>query len=103
MNYEAIQMANLLDKLEDRFNLNTAKVHMLRVMVDRWNASGAVKITDILKTFTRTSRATTHRAIKELVSDKLIKEVKNSDDRRTKYLVPGAKFDRYIRTIGEML
>lgn len=103
MNYEAVQMANLLSKLEDKFNLNVDKVHMLCMMVGRWNSSGEVKITDVLKSFTRTSRATTHRAIKELVSDKLIKEVKSPDDRRTKYLVPGAKFDRYIRTIGEML
>lgn len=103
MNYEAIQMANLLDKLEAKFNVDANKVQMLRMVVDCWAMGGSMKVTDMLKNYQRTSRATTHRVLKELVSSKLLREQQDTNDRRVRYLMPGAKFDRYIRTIGEML
>ena len=103
MNHASIQLSDLLCKLEDKFNIDAHKVHMLRMAADCWGVEVKVRVTDLLEMYQRTSRATTHRAIKELVSSKLLQEQGDKEDRRVKFLTPGAKFNKYEQAIKEGL
>lgn len=100
---EAIKLSNLLLRLENKFNVTEDGVHMLRIVKDEWDAHEPVRVTDILKKFTRTSRATTHHTLRELVSARLLREETTPDDKRVKYLVPGPKFAKYEEEIKKVM
>jgi len=103
MNQELTKLALLLTKLEAKFDIDVEKVHLLNTVNSRWTSDKTVRVTDLLKAYTRTSRATTHRMIKELVSDKLLAFGYDDEDKRAKYLNPGAKLDKAITEIQKVM
>lgn len=94
-----LSLSELLRRLDSKFKVNTEQLHMLSLAAAYWKTNTPLKVTDVLMMFTRTSRATTHRAIKSLVHNKLLQEQASKEDKRIKYLVPGAKFDKYAEEI----
>ena len=103
MNHELTTLALLLSKLETKFGVDVEKVHLLNLVNSRWNASKTVRVTDLLKAYTRTSRATTHRMVKELVSGKILAFSYDEEDKRAKYLIPGAKFKKATTEIQKVM
>lgn len=96
---EIVALSDVLDRLETKFDLTQHKVHILRMMVDRWEKNTPVYVLDVVNGFDRLSRATTHRMLKELVSVKLVKETVGAHDRRTRLLTPGAKFESCLKEL----
>ena len=101
LNDAVVALSNTLWRVKDKFGVNSHKVHMLRMMVEWWDSGRPIKVTQVMDLYTDTSRAITHRMIRELVSSKLLKEQPSKDDKRVKFLVPGAKFDAYAKAIKE--
>ena len=95
-------LSDQLWMLEEKFNVDAHKVHMMRCAVDVWESdSGGLRVTDLLSLYTSTSRATTHRMIRELIASKLLKGISSIEDKRVKLLVPGQKFEAYVKAIGD--
>jgi hypothetical protein len=97
------QLSGLLGRLESKYGLNYHKVRMLSIASVYWEEGALVRVGDILNAYEDTSRATTHRAIRELVSSKVLREEVSGDDRRVKFLQPGLKFDVLLKDIGKLL
>lgn len=97
---DVVGLSNTLWRVEDKFNVDHHKIHMLRMLVEWWDYGRAVKTTDMLNSYDGVSRATAHRMVKELVSNKILKNVPSTDDKRVKNLVPGQKFEAYAKAIG---
>lgn len=97
------QLGGLLGRLESKYGLNYHKIRMLSIASVRWEEGAPVRVGDILDAYEGASRATTHRAIKELVSIGLFREKIPTDDLRVKFLQPGLKFDALIKDIGKLL
>ena len=97
------QLSGLLGRLESKYGLDYHKVRMLSIASVYWEEGAPVRVSDILNVYEDTSRATTHRAIRELVSVGLFREKIPADDRRVKFLQPGLKFDVLLKDIGKLL
>ena len=96
------QLSGLLGRLESKYGLDYHKLRMLSIASVYWEADMPVRVTDILNMYEGASRATTHRALKELVSVGLFREKIPTDDKRVKFLQPGLKFDVLIKEIGKL-
>ena len=83
--------AGTIAKLEKTFGLDLNKIHLLGIADEYWTKGSAVKVTELLKIYNGASRATTHKAIQELVEVGLLHMVGNDEDRRVRFLHPGKK------------
>lgn len=97
------QLGGLMARLETKYDMNPHKLRMLSIASMYWEEDVPVRVTDILNAYEDASRATTHRAIRELVSVGLFREKIPDDDRRIKFLQPGLKFDALLKDIGKLL
>jgi uncharacterized protein YunC (DUF1805 family) len=88
---KVLKWANTIGKLEKTFALDMNKIHLLGIADGYWAKGGAVKVTELLKLYNGASRATTHRAIQELVEAGLMHMVGNNEDKRVRLLHPGKK------------
>lgn len=96
------QLGGLMARLEAKYDMNPHKLRMLSIASVYWEADMPVRVTDILNMYEGASRATTHRALKELVSVGLFREKIPTDDKRVKFLQPGLKFDALTKEIGKL-
>lgn len=83
--------ANTIAKMERTFGIDITKIHLLGIADDYWRGGAAVKVTELINIYDGASRATTHKAIKELVESGLLHMVDSEDDRRVRFLHPGKK------------
>jgi len=97
---KVVALSDMLRRLKDKFEVNSHKVHLLRVAATYWDDDAKLKVTDLVYGYTYTSRAITHRMVRELVSSKLLKETPSKEDKRVKFLSPGAKFEAFAQAIG---
>lgn len=88
---KVLEWANTIGKLEKTFGLDLHKIHLLGIADKYWVKGSAVKVTELLKLYDGTSRATTHRAIQELVGAGLLHMVGSDEDKRVRFLHPGKK------------
>ncbi len=95
-----VGLSNTLYRLHTTFNVDQHKVHMMGLLVGWWDAGYPVRVTDVLNSYEDVSRATAHRMVKELVSNKILKTAPCADDKRIKFLAPGQKFEAYAKAIG---
>ena len=80
-----------INKLEKTFELDLTKIHLLGIADKYWVKGTAVKVTELINIYHGASRATTHKAIKELVDAELLHMVSSEDDGRVRFLHPGKK------------
>lgn len=97
------QLGGLLARLEHKYGMDYHKLRILSMTSVYWEGDVPVRVTDILNAYEDASRATTHRAVRELVSVGLFREKIPDDDRRIKFLQPGLKFDALLKDIGKLL
>lgn len=83
--------ATTLHKLEKSFGLDMTKLHLLGVADKYWVRGSAVKVTELINIYHGASRATTHKAIKELIEAELLCMVGSEEDGRVRFLHPGKK------------
>ena len=95
----ASSMRWMLNKLDDRFNIGENEIHLLGIAADYWVDNKSLRVTDLLEVHTRTSRATTHKAVRALVKSNLLKETQSKGDKREKFLTAGTKFAMYVKTL----
>lgn len=81
----------LITKLETKFGLDQHKLHLLGIADEYWDTGRAARVTDLLNAYEGTSRATTHKAIKELVDAGMFTLIDSRDDKRVKFVAPGKK------------
>lgn len=98
---EAKTLSDFLLRLENKLSIDTEKVHLLGIAANAWAGGKDLRVTDLLELSQRTSRATTHRMIKELVSQKIFQVAKSDEDKRTRQLIAGPKFVKYTEAIGK--
>ena len=86
-----LKWSTTITKLEDTYGLDLNKIHLLGIAGKTWNKGGTLRVTDLMGTYQGASRATTHKAIKELVDKELFHVVSSEDDGRVRFLHPGKK------------
>jgi DNA-binding MarR family transcriptional regulator len=82
---------------KDKFGLNPFEV----IILDEVIRKGEVTIMALLDEFWRTSPATTHKHIKNLISRKMLKLEVSPTDGRVKVLKEGCKFKELAKYLGE--
>jgi DNA-binding MarR family transcriptional regulator len=81
----------MMTKIENKFGVDAHKLHLLGIADEYWARGSAVRVTELIDKYEGASRATTHKAIKELVSADFLRMVGDDNDRRVRYLHPGKK------------
>lgn len=96
-------VSSALTAVAKKYEVDSHKLHLLALIEAPWSLGNPLRITDLIKIYTGTSSATTHKAIKELVAAKLLKEVDSKHDKRERFLHPGAKFSCLEKDFGVWL
>jgi hypothetical protein len=100
------QLANTIDTIKHKFNLDDIDIQILGVMSAKWDEGREVRVTDLTLKFGKTvaSPASIHyRLTKDLVDLKLIKLQLSEEDARVKFVVKGTKFDALEEYLGGIL
>jgi len=98
---EITAASTLLTKLRIRFGVDEHKIHVMGLVARCWERGESVKVMELIKMYKRTSTATTHKAVQELVSNRLIKKQPSKEDKRVVYIVPGMQMKNYIKVLRE--
>jgi hypothetical protein len=91
-----IKLANTLDKLKEKYEIDEIDIKLLATLSGRWNVGREVRVTDLTIVLGKElgSPANLHyRITKALVDAKLIKLKVSKEDARVKHIVKGAQFD----------
>lgn len=91
--------SEMITKAEKAYGIDINKIHLLGIAEDMWSNGYAVCVTELINKYTGASRATTHKAIKELVSAGLLRMVDSDDDKRVRYLEPGKNLQKLERLL----
>jgi hypothetical protein len=86
--------SNKINKLEETYGVDVHKMHLLGIAEKAWGKKTPLRVTDLLDTYQNAARATTHKAIKELVEGELLHMVGSEDDGRVRFLQPGRKLSQ---------
>lgn len=100
------QLANTIDTIKNKFNLDDIDIQILGVMSAKWDGGRDVRVTDLTLKFGKTvaSPASIHyRLTKDLVDLKFIKLQQSEEDARVKFVVKGTKFDALEEYLGGIL
>jgi len=90
-----IKLANTLDKLKEKYEIDEIDIKLLATLSGRWNVGREVRVTDLTIVLGKElgSPANLHyRITKALVDAKLIKLKVSKEDARVKHIVQGAQF-----------
>lgn len=91
--------SDIFIKAEKMYGLDMTKIHLLGIADKFWDQGDAVRVTELINKYSGASRATTHKAIKELIDAELLRVVNSTDDGRVRYLHPGKK----LKTLEKLL
>lgn len=86
-----LKWSTTITKLEDTYGVDAHKIHLLGIAEKAWTKGGTLRVTDLMGTYQGASRATTHKAIKDLIDQELFRVVGSDDDKRIRFLHPGKK------------
>ena len=86
--------AAILSLLETKYGIDSHKLQLLGLAQAHWEQDIRLRVTDLLKSYSGTCRAITHRSIKELEDAKMFKLVSGGEDKRERLVHPGAFFSR---------
>lgn len=89
-----LKWSTTITKLEDTYGLDLNKIHLLGIAEKAWSKGGTVRVTDLIGIYRGASRATTHKAIKELIDKELFHMVGSEEDGRVRFLHPGKKLSQ---------
>lgn len=98
-----ITVSSALTVVAKKYGIDNHKLHLLALIEGQCGLGSPLRVTDLIKKYAGTSPATTHKAIKELVGAKLVKEVDSKHDKREKFLHPGSKFSCLEKDFGVWL
>lgn len=90
------RLSVLLHDLKQEFGIDEHKIHLLGMVdtVYKDNNGDAVNVTTLIEMYDGTSRATTHKAIKDMVAQDLLRLENSTDDGRVRWVYPGKNFAR---------
>lgn len=99
-----IRLLNLLGAIRELAPFNTLSADeelMLDDLIVRWHRDKAVRMSDMLKTDTQSSRTTTHRRLVALRDKGVIILDDDPQDKRAKFIIPGPKAETYLKLFRE--
>lgn len=90
------RLSVLLHDLKEEFGIDEHKIHLLGIVGTLYkdNDKDAVKVTSLIEMYDGTSRATTHKAIKDMVEKDLLRLEGSNKDGRVRWVYPGKNFAR---------
>ena len=91
--------SEMITKAEKVYGIDVNKIHLLGITQKMWGAGHTVCVTELINKYAGASRATTHKAIKELVDAGLLRMVDSDDDKRVRYLEPGKNLQKLERLL----
>lgn len=83
--------SNKITKLEQTYGVDVHKMHLLGIAEKAWGKKIALRVTDLLDAYQNAARATTHKAIKDLIAQELFRVVGSEEDGRVRFLQPGKR------------
>ena len=84
-------------------SLDLLALRLLEAVAIAHSEGAALTVTDAMALNVIASPATLHRKLKNLLNAKLIEQVFEGKNRRTKYLVPTAQASKYFEQLGNAL
>jgi len=99
-----IRLLNLLGAIRELAPFNTLSADeelMLDDLLVRWHRDKAVRMSDMLKTDTQSSRTTIHRRLVSLRDKGVIILGEDPQDKRAKFIIPGPKAETYLKLFRE--
>lgn len=91
--------AAVMFMLEARYGIDSHKLQLLGLAQAHWEQDIRLRVTDLLKSYSGTCRAITHRSIKELEDAKMFKLISGGEDKRERLVHPGAFFSRLEKNL----
>ena len=85
---------------EDKYGINPISLMIIDYVLEEEKVR-EVTIMNLLESFWRTSRATTHKYFKKLVAKKIFVLKRSKVDGRVKIIEKGSKFDEFIAYMEE--
>ena len=101
-----IRLLNLLGAIRDLspFDMMTAdEEELLRDLVVRWNSSGEITVSEIMKSLAGVSETTAYRRLISLRNKGLVSVRVDKSDKRVKFVEPTSLAEDYARRIHEVL
>ena len=98
-----IELANKLDKLKTKYEVDEVDIQLLATLASKWELGREVRVTDLTIVLGKEfgSPANLHyRITKALIDAKLIKLEVSTEDARVKHIIKGAQFDNMTKFLG---
>ena len=86
-----LKWSNKIVKLEEVYGVDAHKIHLLGIAEKAWRKKTPMRVTDLLDAYQNAARATTHKAIKDLIAQELFSVVGSEEYGRVRFLYPGKK------------
>jgi DNA-binding transcriptional ArsR family regulator len=101
-----IRLLNLLGAIRDLspFDVMTAdEEELLRDLVVRWNSSGEITVSEIMKSLADVSETTAYRRLISLRDKGLVSLRVDKSDKRVKFVEPTSLADDYAQRIRQVM